>query len=44
MHLTTYLRLLNELNRHGMAALPSTEKLVSQVTRMLDGIRLRCRP
>jgi hypothetical protein len=44
MHLQTYLRLLNELNRHGMAALPSTEKLVSQMTRILDGIRLRGRP
>lgn len=44
MHLTTYLRLLTELNRHGMAALPSTEKLVSWMTRILDGIRLRGRP
>jgi hypothetical protein len=43
MHLTTYLRLLNELSRHGIAALPSTEKLVSQMMRKLDSIRLRAR-
>ena len=44
MHLTTYLRLLTELSRHGIAALPSTEKLVSQMTRKLDRFRSRGRP
>jgi hypothetical protein len=43
MHMKTYLRLVNELSRHGLAALPSTEKLVSQMTRVLDRFDLRGR-
>jgi hypothetical protein len=31
MHWKTYLRLLTQLNDHGMAALQSTDKLVTQL-------------
>lgn len=39
MHWKTYLRLLNQLSGHGLAALPNTEKLASQVTRMMKRYR-----
>jgi hypothetical protein len=35
MHWKTYLRLLTQLSCHGMAALPSTDKLVTQVNNRL---------
>lgn len=44
MHMQTYLRLLNELSRHSIAALSGTERLTSQMTRMSDRIRSRGRP
>ena len=35
MHWKTYLRLLNQLSCHGMAALPNTNKLVEKINARL---------
>ncbi|MBK9442905.1 MAG: hypothetical protein IPN53_17040 [Comamonadaceae bacterium] len=38
MHWKTYLRLMNELNRHSIAALQSTDEMVKRLTGKLAGI------